>query len=247
MTVASVVATPPLVVRSPVKSAFVIAVAPENFERFPLAGLPVVVTVPVPPVTAEMTPPEIVMDVPSGFTTPRTLVVAVGAEMTPPETARLVPTSTIPSAPVVATGKPVYEPALNAPLKFAAAPVRVPVVVGDPASIIEPVPVVPFVKSDAANVCDPPSAMMCPATVRLLFVNDPLPILVKVLDEPLMVLFVNVSVVPAPRMLSVALRSVHVPDAALEEIKDTEPEPTPASFNAPAVVPPKPIVSDPAV
>ena len=51
-TVARVVATVPEVVTSPVKSAFVIEVEPENFVRFPDAGLPVVVTVPLPPLVA---------------------------------------------------------------------------------------------------------------------------------------------------------------------------------------------------
>jgi hypothetical protein len=45
-TVAKVVATAPDVITSPVRSAFVTVVPPENFVRFPVAGEPVVVTVP---------------------------------------------------------------------------------------------------------------------------------------------------------------------------------------------------------
>ena len=53
---AMVVATPPMFVTSPVRSVLVIEVAPENFDRLPLAGEPVVETVPLPPVVADMTP-----------------------------------------------------------------------------------------------------------------------------------------------------------------------------------------------
>lgn len=48
LTVAKVVANVPDVVISPDKSPFVMAVDPENFVKFPAAGDPVVVTVPVP-------------------------------------------------------------------------------------------------------------------------------------------------------------------------------------------------------
>ncbi len=47
-TVARVAASVPEVVMSPLRSPFVMAVAPENLVRLPLAGLPLVVTVPPP-------------------------------------------------------------------------------------------------------------------------------------------------------------------------------------------------------
>jgi hypothetical protein len=46
-----VVATPPEVVTSPVRSVLLMEVDPVNFDRFPFAGEPVVVTVPDPPPT----------------------------------------------------------------------------------------------------------------------------------------------------------------------------------------------------
>src|SRR5512147_2903908 len=49
----AVVATPPDVVTSPVKSALEMLAAPVNLVRFPFAGLPVVVTVPPPDAAGE--------------------------------------------------------------------------------------------------------------------------------------------------------------------------------------------------
>ncbi len=68
----------PLVVQSPDRSPLVMVAAPEKAVRLPLTGEPVVETVPPPPVTAVMTPPEMVMVDPSGFTAPKAPVVASG-------------------------------------------------------------------------------------------------------------------------------------------------------------------------
>ena len=60
-----VAASVPLVVTSPERFPFVIADAPENAARLPLAGEPVVVTVPPPPVGAESVVPVMVRPGPS--------------------------------------------------------------------------------------------------------------------------------------------------------------------------------------
>ena len=71
------VVTPvPEVVQSPLILPLVIDVPPENIAKFPDAGDPVVVTVPVPLPEAEIMPFDIVIVVPSGLTHPSCEVVA---------------------------------------------------------------------------------------------------------------------------------------------------------------------------
>lgn len=93
----------PEVVQSPLMSPFVIEVAPENFVRFPEAGDPVVVT--LPEEEADITPPDMVMVEPSGFTHPSCDVVALLQDNAPDEIPRVAPSGRdMPFAERVATG-----------------------------------------------------------------------------------------------------------------------------------------------
>ena len=81
-----------------------------------------------------------------------------------------------------------------------------------------PVPIVKVLVVLAVTVIAPPKLTELPLTVIELLVNELLPMLVNVFVEPLIVLFVNVSVVALPTKVSVLVGRVNVPLLTIVEI-----------------------------
>jgi hypothetical protein len=85
----------------------------------------------------------------------------------------------------------------------------------------------------AVTEIDPPRETEDPLIVTLLLVREPLPMFDRVLEAPLIVLLVRVSVVALPTRVSVAAGRVSVPEAVAVATRVVVPDVAPAIVNPP--------------